>query len=94
MATNDNIPSNDHDDQLHFVLIHGASHGGWCWYKIRALLEAAGHKVTCPDLQCSGVDPTDFNTVFEFDDYNKPLTSFMSSLPPNQKVAITINYYI
>ncbi|XP_062081626.1 pheophorbidase-like isoform X4 [Humulus lupulus] len=72
--------------QLHFVLVHGAGHGGWCWYKIRSLLEAAGHKVTCLDLKCSGIEPTDFNTVFTFDDYNQPLTTFMSSLSPNHKV--------
>ncbi|XP_062081619.1 pheophorbidase-like isoform X1 [Humulus lupulus] len=69
----------------HFVLVHGAGHGGWCWYKVRRLLEASGHNVTCLDLKCSGIDPTDFNTVFSFDDYNQPLTTFMSSLSPNHK---------
>uniref|UniRef100_A0A803R715 AB hydrolase-1 domain-containing protein n=1 Tax=Cannabis sativa TaxID=3483 RepID=A0A803R715_CANSA len=80
--------NNKEEQQFHFVLVHGAGHGGWCWYKIRTLLEAAGHKVTCPDLKCSGIDPTDFNTVFTFADYNQPLTSFMSSLPPNHKVIV------
>ncbi|XP_062081618.1 pheophorbidase-like [Humulus lupulus] len=74
--------------QLHFVLVHGAGHGGWCWYKIRSLLEAAGHKVTCLDLKCSGIEPTHFNTVFTFDDYNQPLTTFMSSLSPHHKVIL------
>ncbi|XP_062081621.1 pheophorbidase-like isoform X2 [Humulus lupulus] len=72
----------------HFVLVHGAGHGGWCWYKVRRLLEASGHNVTCLDLKCSGIDPTDFNTVFSFDDYNQPLTTFMSSLSPNHKVIL------
>ncbi|XP_024020045.1 uncharacterized protein LOC21401765 [Morus notabilis] len=74
--------------QLHFVLVHGAGHGGWCWYKIRTLLEASGHKVTCLDLKCSGIDPTDFNSVFTFAQYNEPLTNFMSSIPPGQKVIL------
>lgn len=74
--------------QYHFVLVHGASHGGWCWYKIRTLLQASGHKVTCLDLKCSGIDPTDFNTVFTFAEYNEPLTNFMSSLPSPQKVIV------
>ena len=42
----------------HFVLIHGAWHGAWCWYKLAAVLRAAGHMVTCPDLPGHGVDRT------------------------------------
>ena len=33
-----------------FVLVHGAWHGGWCWKKTSALLDAAGHKVYTPTL--------------------------------------------
>lgn len=32
------------------VLVHGAWHGGWCWDKVRPLLEAAGHRVLTPTL--------------------------------------------
>ena len=32
------------------VLVHGAWHGGWCWDKVRPLLEAAGHRVFAPSL--------------------------------------------
>jgi pimeloyl-ACP methyl ester carboxylesterase len=41
-----------------YVLIHGALHGGWCWYKIRPLLEAKGHAVVTPDLPGHGDDKT------------------------------------
>ena len=34
----------------HFVLVHGASHGVWCWRKVVPLLEAAGHEVAAIDL--------------------------------------------
>jgi pimeloyl-ACP methyl ester carboxylesterase len=37
-----------------FVLVHGAFHGGWCWYKVAALLEARGHRVLAPDLPGHG----------------------------------------
>lgn len=37
-----------------FVLIHGAWHGGWCWQKVKPLLEKAGHKVMAPDLPGHG----------------------------------------
>lgn len=40
-----------------FVLIHGAWHGGWCWYKVQAFLEERGHRVLAPDLPGHGDDP-------------------------------------
>ncbi|PON72860.1 Methyl esterase [Parasponia andersonii] len=80
--------SSSKHEQLHFVLVHGAGHGAWCWYKIRTLLEGSGYKVTCLDLKCSGIEPTDFNTVFTFAEYNEPLTTFLSSLPTNEKVVL------
>ena len=33
-----------------YVLVHGAWHGGWCWRKVRALLEASGADVYTPTL--------------------------------------------
>ena len=41
-----------------FILVHGASHGGWCWEKVQPLLEAHGHKVCAPDLPGLGKDHT------------------------------------
>lgn len=32
----------------HFVLLHGAFHGAWCWRDVAARLRAAGHAVTTP----------------------------------------------
>jgi pimeloyl-ACP methyl ester carboxylesterase len=34
----------------HFVLVHGAWHGAWCWEKIVPLLEASGATVEAVDL--------------------------------------------
>lgn len=33
-----------------FVLIHGAWHGGWCWWKVAPRLRYAGHTVLTPSL--------------------------------------------
>jgi pimeloyl-ACP methyl ester carboxylesterase len=33
-----------------FVLIHGASHGGWCYDRVAKLLRAQGHRVFTPTL--------------------------------------------
>lgn len=39
-----------------FVLVHGAWHGGWCWNKVVARLEAKGHTVFAPDMPGHGID--------------------------------------
>ena len=41
-----------------FVLVHGAWHGAWCWYKVIPRLEARGHTVFAPDSQSHGLDRT------------------------------------
>ena len=33
-----------------FVLVHGGGHGGWCYSKVKRLLEEAGHEVFAPSL--------------------------------------------
>ncbi|XP_027768509.1 methylesterase 17-like [Solanum pennellii] len=72
----------------HFVLIHGIGGGGWCWYKIRSLIENCGYKVTSLDLKGAGIDPSDPNTILSFHEYNKPLLDFLSSLPHNEQVIL------
>jgi pimeloyl-ACP methyl ester carboxylesterase len=47
----------------HFVLVHGAWHGAWCWYKVVAGLEEAGHAVTAIDLPSAGIDGTPAGSV-------------------------------
>jgi pimeloyl-ACP methyl ester carboxylesterase len=39
-----------------FIFVHGACHGGWCWFKVVPLLEQLGHTVECPDLPSCGRD--------------------------------------
>lgn len=41
-----------------YVLVHGAAHGSWCWYKVTARLREAGHKVIALDLPGHGTDRT------------------------------------
>ncbi|KAK4489346.1 hypothetical protein RD792_005153 [Penstemon davidsonii] len=76
------------NNKTHFVLIHGISGGAWCWYKIRSLMENSGYKVSCLDLKSCGIDQTDPNTLLSFDDYNKPLIHFLSSLQEDQQVIL------
>ncbi|XP_047333686.1 salicylic acid-binding protein 2-like [Impatiens glandulifera] len=72
----------------HFILVHGACHGAWCWYKLKPLLESAGHKVTAIDMAASGIDERRIEEVLTFDDYNAPLINFMKSIPTGQKVVL------
>ncbi len=46
-----------------FLLIHGASHGAWCWEKCAAALAEAGHDAAAIDLPGSGADTTPRGTV-------------------------------
>ncbi|BAT78990.1 hypothetical protein LR48_Vigan04g121900 [Vigna angularis] len=72
----------------HFVLVHGIGGGSWCWYKIRCLMENSGYKVSCINLKSAGIDQSDADSLLFFDDYNKPLMDFMSSLPENEQVIL------
>jgi pimeloyl-ACP methyl ester carboxylesterase len=46
-----------------FVLVHGAWHGGWCWYKVVALLEKEGYRVEAPDMPSHGRDKTPISEI-------------------------------
>ncbi|KAJ8453169.1 hypothetical protein Cgig2_008053 [Carnegiea gigantea] len=66
--------------QFHFVLVHGACHGAWCWYKVVTLLTAAGHRATAVDLGGCGVNPRTLAEIRTLDDYVHPLMDFMGSI--------------
>ncbi|KAM1400138.1 hypothetical protein TB1_026618 [Malus domestica] len=72
----------------HFVLIHGACHGAWSWYKVATLLKDSGHNVTALDLGVSGIKPIQVQQLPSLSEYVKPLTEFMVSLTPEEKVIL------
>ncbi|KAF5752927.1 Salicylic acid-binding protein 2 [Tripterygium wilfordii] len=74
--------------QEHFVLVHGACHGAWSWYKLKPRLEAAGHRVTTLDLAASGIDRKAIEDVHSIDEYSEPLLEIMASLPHDEKVIL------
>ncbi|KAK9064857.1 hypothetical protein SSX86_016239 [Deinandra increscens subsp. villosa] len=76
------------DQQNHFVLVHGACHGAWCWFKLKPLLEAAGHHVSAFDLSASGTDTKVIQHVTTLSEYTKPLLEFMATIPPEEKVVL------
>ncbi|KAL1219075.1 Methylesterase 2 [Cardamine amara subsp. amara] len=73
----------------HFVLVHGMCHGAWCWYKVKPLLEASGHRVTVFDLAACGIDTTRTITdISTCEKYSEPLIQLMTSLPNDEKVVL------
>ncbi|CAI0553879.1 unnamed protein product [Linum tenue] len=76
------------EGKKHFVLVHGAAHGAWCWYKLIPLLKSSGHKVTALDLGASGVDPNRLDEIATISDYARPLMEFMASLPEDERVVL------
>ncbi|KAM7503379.1 hypothetical protein LguiB_002283 [Lonicera macranthoides] len=73
---------------IHFVLVHGSCHGGWCWYKVTTLLESAGHTVTAVDLGASGINPKQLSDIPTYSSYLQPLADVLEALPSGQKVAL------
>ncbi|KAF2909201.1 methylesterase 17 isoform X1 [Oryza sativa Japonica Group] len=72
----------------HFVLVHGAGHGAWCWFRLLRLLQDSGHRVSAVDLAGAAGSLVDPNHVRTFDDYNAPLLDLMASLPAGDKVIL------
>nr|AFK45222.1 unknown [Lotus japonicus] len=75
-------------DRKHYVLVHGACHGAWCWYKVKPRLESAGHKVTVIDLAASGINMKKIEEVDTISQYSEPLLQLMASIPSNKKVIL------
>lgn len=73
---------------VHFVLVHGASHGAWCWYKVVELLEKDGHKVSAIDLKSAGTNPASADSIMSFEEYNEPLMHFLAKLPQTEKIVL------
>uniref|UniRef100_A0ACD5TT27 Uncharacterized protein n=1 Tax=Avena sativa TaxID=4498 RepID=A0ACD5TT27_AVESA len=77
----------------HIVLVHGACHGGWCWYKVATRLRSsAGHRVSTLDMAVSGVDPRPLREVPTFRDYTKPLLDLLESLPSGGEKVVLVGH--
>ncbi|CAA2961511.1 salicylic acid-binding 2-like [Olea europaea subsp. europaea] len=76
------------EQQKHFVLVHGACHGAWCWYKVVTLLRSKGHRVTALDMAAAGVHPKRLEELASFSDYCNPLLEFMAALMLDDRVIL------
>jgi pimeloyl-ACP methyl ester carboxylesterase len=64
----------------HFLLLHGACHGGWCWDSVVGLLAEQGHGATAPDLPCEDLDA-------DLDDYAEAAVTSLGP-PPDDLVVV------
>ncbi|WJX89757.1 hypothetical protein P8452_71727 [Trifolium repens] len=75
-------------DRKHYVLVHGSCDGAWCWYKVKPLLESAGHLVTLVDLAASGTNLKKIEDVNTISEYSEPLLQLMDTIPPKEKAIL------
>ncbi|KAH6833734.1 hypothetical protein C2S53_009743 [Perilla frutescens var. hirtella] len=80
--------SKKQQQQQHYVLVHGACHGAWCWYKVATRLRSEGHRVTALDMAASGADPRRVEDLSSISDYCQPLMEFMAALQPDERVVL------
>ncbi|XP_073065239.1 methyl jasmonate esterase 1-like [Primulina eburnea] len=74
--------------QKHVVLIHGAGHGAWCWYKVATLLRSRRFHVTALDMAASGVNTQPLSELSTYSDYSRPLMELLEALPPEESVVL------
>uniref|UniRef100_K3XKK6 AB hydrolase-1 domain-containing protein n=1 Tax=Setaria italica TaxID=4555 RepID=K3XKK6_SETIT len=72
----------------HFVLVHGACHGAWSWYKVATALSSAGHRVTALDMAGCGARPERAEEVSSFEEYSRPLLDAVAALPAGEKAVL------
>ena len=59
----------------HFVLLHGAWHGGWCWDGVIDEIVKAGHTAEAPTMP--GHNPGDDRSKIRFEDYVDKICSVL-----------------
>lgn len=81
------------DKEEHFVLVHGAGHGAWCWFKLACLLRGSGrHRVSCVDLAGAAGSLVDPDDVRSFDGYDAPLLDLMAALPDDGRKVVLVGH--
>jgi len=71
----------------HFVLLHGAWHGGWCWEGVIEELKKAGHTAEAPTMP--GHSPEDDRSQIQFEDY---VDEIVGVLDRQQKPVVLVGH--
>lgn len=70
-----------------FILIHGGSHGGWCWEDLQMELVLMGHQAFYFDLPGHGHDETPRGQV-NLESYVKAIDSFVSLMGKDNVILV------
>ncbi|KAJ0097115.1 hypothetical protein Patl1_28780 [Pistacia atlantica] len=80
--------------QKHFVFVEAACFDMELhWLHVRMELRSAGHGVTCIDLGTTGFNTKKWDEVLNLSEFLQPLTGFLRSLRPPQKVILVGHSY-
>jgi len=63
----------------HFILIHGAWHGGWCWEGVIRILKKSGHTAEAPTMP--GHSPGDDRSKVTFNSYVEKIIEVLKRQP-------------
>lgn len=75
-----------------FVLVHGAWHGGWCWKKVKILLEKQGFTVYSPTLTGLGERSHLLNPEIGLDTHIQDIVSVLEYEDLNNVVLVGHSY--
>lgn len=73
-----------HHDQCAFVLVHGGSHGGWCWDRLTPLLDG---ETVVVDLPGRDGDPSGFRAI-SYDDWVRSAVDQARQAGPGRLVLV------
>lgn len=77
---------------MNYALVHGAWHGGWCWDRVRPLLEAAGHKVYTPTLTGLGERSDLLSPKVVLEEHVKDVQQQIENAPLTEVVLVGHSY--
>lgn len=75
-----------------FVLVHGAWHGGWCWKKIKTLLNKQGYEVFTPTLTGLGERSHLLSPDINLDTHIQDIVNMLEYEDLNQVVLVGHSY--
>ena len=73
---------------FHFVLLHGAWHGAWCWERVALNLRALGHSVTTPTQRGVGERADELTLTITLDDFIEDVVDHLIETDQNDVVLV------
>ncbi len=75
-----------------YVLVHGGWFGGWCWYKVVPVLQAAGHSVYTPALTGVGEQAALLTPAIGLDTHIQDVVNLIETEDLHQVILVGHSY--